>query len=318
MPVKRLVNTHALLVVLPIFGNPALAIACLRSLRSSVSGTSDRVIILNDRGPESERVDDLLRRELANYPGSFRFVTNPQNLGLVATLNSAIDSVDAERYDVLLVNSDVLLTPGAISEMRRVLRADETTGIVCPRSENASLASVPHLSGLTRSAVSREFARWSKTQPETTTVPVAVGFCMLVRGELFRKFGLFDTVYSPGYGEENDFSMRIRRSGWRAVLANRAFAFHTGGASFGREQVAVLRLKNEIVFRRRYPRYTFDRENFFAQTTAGSAGNQRMSSLWAFVVALVKQAIFSLLGIAPRLSARLIVAVGNAVTRATQ
>lgn len=310
-------ENHSLLVVQPVFGNADLAIECLRSLRSSVTGPHDRVLVFNDRGPESELVDTAFRRELATYPDAFRLVTNPRNLGLVDTLNSALNSVDVENFDVVLVNSDVLVAPGAISEMRRILRADATTGIVCPRSDNASLASIPQLAGLARSTASKEFARWSKAQPESITVPVAVGFCMIIRGELFRDFGLFDTAFSPGYGEENDFSMRIRRGGWRAALANRAFAFHVGGASFGRDRAAVLQLRNEIVFRQRHPRYTFEREKFLANLE-GAAHNQTGTNLRTFVVALVKQMTFSVLGVAPHSSARLIIAAKQLGTRVTQ
>lgn len=302
-------SARPLLVVLPVFGNVKLAIECLRSFAPEARGNSDRVIVVNDRGPESMQVDKALRRELEAYPESFRLVTNSGNLGLVETLNAALGSVNVENYDVLLVNSDVVVTPGAVSEMRRILRGDDNTGIVCPRSDNASLASIPHLAGLTRADATREFARWGEKQPDSTTVPVAVGFCMVVRGELFREFGFFDTVFSPGYGEENDFSMRIRRGGWRIALANRAFAFHVGGASFGRDRAAELQLRNELVFRRRYPRYTFDRERFLANETGFSRGNRHVGIVRFFVAALLKTIVFAVLGLAPHSAARLVLAI---------
>ena len=302
-------SARSLLVVLPVFGNAELAIEGLRSFAPEAQSASDRVIVVNDRGPESVQVDAALRRELATYPESFRLVTNSGNLGLVETLNAALGSVKIENYDVLLINSDTVVTPGAISEMRRILRGDDNTGIVCPRSDNASLASVPHLAGLSRADASREFARWATTQPESITVPTAVGFSMVVRGELFREFGLFDTVFSPGYGEENDFSMRVRRGGWRVALANRALAFHVGGASFGRERAAELQLRNELVFRRRYPRYTFDREMFLVSGTGTSSGNRLVIKSLALGVVLVKTIAFAVLGLAPRNAAWLVVAI---------
>jgi len=308
-------STRSLLVVLPVYGNAELAIECLRSFAPEARGASDRVIVVNDRGPESVQVDTALRRELGTYPDTFRLATNSGNLGLVETLNAALSSVDVENYDVLIVNSDILLVPGAIAEMRRILRDDDTTGIVCPRSDNASIASVPHLAGSSRTAASREFARWGTTQPESITVPTAVGFCMVVRGELFRQFGFFDTVFSPGYGEENDFSMRIRRGGWRVALANRAFAFHVGGASFGRDSAAELQLRNEIVFRRRYPGYTFDREMFLVNGTGSSRGSRLAIKSLALGVAIVKTIVFAVLGLAPRNSARLVLAIRNAFHR---
>jgi len=313
--VNTRLSMRPLLVVLPVFGNVSLAIDCLRSFAPEARGTSDRVFVVNDRGPESIQVDIALRRELLAYPESYRLVTNSSNLGLVETLNAVLSSANVENYDVLLVNSDVVLAPGALSEMRRILRGDDNTGIVCPRSNNASLASIPHLAGLSRADASREFVRWGNAQPESTTVPDAVGFCMAIRGELFREFGFFDNIFSPGYGEENDFSMRIRRGGWRIALANRAFAFHVGGASFGRDRAVELQLRNEIVFRRRYPRYTLDREQFLADRTGFVGGNRPAGNTQFYGAALVKTIVFAVLGLAPRSAARLVLAFRKSFRR---
>lgn len=309
MTSKNHSRTHSLLVVLPIFGSEDLAVECLRSLRSEVTSASDVVLVVNDQSPDSDHVDSVLRSELSTYPDTFRLITNPVNRGLVETLNAAISSVDVDKFDVLLINSDVLLTPGAVSEMRRILRADATTGIVCPRSDNASLASIPHLAGSSREEAVQEFSRWRTNQPESITAPVAVGFCMVIRGELFPRFGLFDTAFSPGYGEENDFSMRIRRGGWRVALANRALAFHVGGASFGRDRAAVLQLRNEILFRRRYPRYTFDREMFLHNENEGTHGSSQRWNPYIFGVAVLKQIVFTVLGAAPQSAAKLVLAL---------
>ena len=309
MTVNSRTENNSLVVVLPVFGNVGLATECLRSILADVRGINARVIVINDRGPESDQVDAALRLELSASADAFRLLTNPTNLGLVESLNKVLQTEVADNDDVLLVNSDVRLVPGAISEMRRVLRADASTGIVCPRSDNATIATVPGLKGMPRTDLMRTVADWASTQPESSTVPVAVGFCMVVRGELFRKFGLFDQTFSPGYGEENDFSMRIRQGGWRVALANRAFAFHIGGASFGRGRAAVLQIRNEIVFRRRYPRYTFDRERYLAEENEQSTRVRRASTAVAFGVALIKQIVFTVLGLAPRTSARLVVAI---------
>jgi len=318
MTSKNHSRTHSLLVVLPVFGSVELAVECLRSLRSDVTGASDLVLVVNDQSPDSDHVDSVLRSELSTYPDAFRLVTNPVNRGLVETLNGAISSVEVGNFDVLLINSDVQITPGAVSEMRRILRADGTTGIVCPRSDNASLASIPHLAGYSREEAVHEFSRWCTTQPESITAPVAVGFCMVIRGELFPRFGLFDTAFSPGYGEENDFSMRIRRGGWRVALANRALAYHVGGVSFGRARASVLQLRNEIIFRRRYPRYTFDREMFLHNDNEGNHGSSQRWNPHVFGVAVLKQIVFTVLGVAPQLAAQLVLASRRIDKRSTR
>lgn len=286
------------LVVIPVYGRADLAVACVRSVRHALGSHAARVVMINDRGPESDEVDRELRNELATYSDQYELVTNDRNVGLVGSLNAFVGSESRAGTDVLILNSDVVMTEGSIDEMRKVLRADSTTGIVCPRSDNASIASVPGLRGLSSTDKLSAFTSWSAVNPESSIVPVAVGFCMMIRGELFDGFGLFDPVFSPGYGEENDFSYRIARSGWHVRLANRAFAFHVGRASFGRGQAELMQLRNEIVFRARYPRYTFDIESYLRGT--------RLSS---WFVALLKQTIFTLLRPAPMWGARLVTAI---------
>jgi GT2 family glycosyltransferase len=78
---------------------------------------------------------------------------------------------------------------------------------------------------------------------------------MLVRRDLIDRFGFFDPIYSPGYGEENDFCCRIARHGYTSVLANWAFVFHRGGVSFEETRRRELQRAHMSILRERYPEY---------------------------------------------------------------
>ena len=86
---------------------------------------------------------------------------------------------------------------------------------------------------------------------------------MLIKGEVLRRFDLFDEVYSPGYNEENDFVCRINRCGYSAVVANWAFVFHSGGSSFGdrREKLEAI---NRATLLQRYPEYPRKVEDYLS------------------------------------------------------
>ena len=305
---------RTLLVVIPIYGNVDIALECARSVIKSTSSATTRIVVINDRGPESDDVAKVLRREASKFPGSFEIVTNSRNLGLVGSLNTFLSAENLAGTDVLIVNSDVSIAVGSIDEMRRILRTDSQTGIVCPRSNNASLASVVGLHAESIASATASFVSWSRNVPESTLVPVAVGFCMLIRGELFAEFGHFDPIYSPGYGEENDFSYRIRRGGWQVRLANRAFAFHIGRASFGEARGELLQMRNEIIFRFRYPTYTFEIDRY--QRSVGRPQNtvQPAERLMGWFVSLMKQAVFTLFRPTPMLGARIVLTVRRALT----
>ncbi len=56
----------------------------------------------------------------------------------------------------------------------------------------------------------------------------------------------------PGYGEENDYCLRIAAHGWLAKIANRALVLHAGGKSFAGNRSA-LRAAHQRELERRYP-----------------------------------------------------------------
>ena len=281
-------------------------------MTSSVS-VPTRVVLINDRGPESDDVTKVLRREVSQSSGGFEIVTNSRNLGLVGSLNTFLSGESLAGTDVLIVNSDVSMAADSIEEMRRILRADSRTGIVCPRSNNASIASVEGLDIGSIAVATESFMAWSRNVPESTLVPVAVGFCMLIRGELFDEFGYFDSIYSPGYGEENDFSYRIRRGGWQVRLANRAFAFHIGRASFGQSRGELLQMRNEIIFRFRYPTYTFEIDQYQMMVGREQNSGQRAERLRGWIVSFAKQLVFTMFRPIPTTGARLVLAVRRAL-----
>lgn len=280
---------------------------------SSTSPQTTRVVLINDRGPESDDVTRVLRRDASQSPGGFEVVTNSRNLGLVGSLNTFLSGESLTGTDVLIVNSDVSIANGSIDEMRRILYSDSRTGIVCPRSNNASIASVEGLDAASVESAIASFVSWRRNVPESTLVPVAAGFCMFIRGELFAEFGHFDPIYSPGYGEENDFSYRIRRGGWQIRLANRAFAFHIGRASFGQSRGELLQMRNEIIFRFRYPTYTFDIDRY--QRSVGYRQNtgQPGERLVGWIVSFTKQLVFTVFRPIPTTGARLVLAVRRAL-----
>ena len=116
-----------------------------------------------------------------------------------------------------------------------VAYADPQIAFVSPRSNNASLCSLPHVHGGVLPTQAEAHARWellSRTLPAYHFVPTAVGFYLYVKYLALANFGPLDTDFGVGYEEENDLILRANKVGFRAALANHAFAYHAGSASF--------------------------------------------------------------------------------------
>ncbi len=87
-------------------------------------------------------------------------------------------------------------------------------------------------------------------------LPAAVGHCVLIRRSALDLVGEFDLAFSPGYGEEVDFSQRCLHRGLSHVLADEVFVFHAGGASFSADgRRNPIQDAHERLLQARYPYY---------------------------------------------------------------
>ena len=253
-----------LLIAIPFYKNEALVEPILESLiacAADLAAIEAEVLLFNDSPdyqPLQSALDAILPRAQAAF--ACRLIVNQTNLGFVKTMNRAMSEAASQRQDILLLNSDTIVLPGALPEMVRVAALDAMIGFVNPRSDNATLATLPaaHRRRSLESGFDlAPYAALADRLPQFTYVPTAVGFCMLIRWQILAEFGGLDEIYGAGYNEENDFVMRAGRCGYRAVLANWAFVRHVGEQSFGgaNQTKYVLEARNRPILEKRYPEY---------------------------------------------------------------
>ncbi len=219
-----------------------------------------RVLLIND-SPEVASLLATLEIELPRLQSEVdcTLLTNPHSLGFLRSANLGMQIAKGRRSDVLLLNSDTILYPGAIRELRLVAASDPMIGFVNPRSNNATIARLPGPlpKGSSPDLYADQALHLSKLLPRQHFVPTAAGFCLLIKWKILAEFGFFDEIYGFGYNEDNDYIMRAGRCGYRAVLANRAFVYHKGEASFRlTPRTTKEREKdNFAVLTARYPEY---------------------------------------------------------------
>ncbi len=254
-------------VVVPLYDDLPGIEACLASLVENVDFTLDRVLLTNDAGPLADEIEARVDELIGDHVG-FSYHRNPRNLGFVGNCNQAVLELDSTGNDVLLLNSDTVTTRGFIDELAAVLALSPDHGVVTARSNNATIASLPHRlrdagSPRSPSRTRRTHAAVAALLPRFTIAPVAMGFCYLVRRELIDEYGFFDETFAPGYGEENDFCLRVGLDGHSSVLANRALVFHVGSTSFSSDLAPRLRFGHEKILVERYPFYVAAQQMFF-------------------------------------------------------
>ena len=272
--IGRDVARRPLSIVVPVYGDWGSLARCLESLER-YSAPFDTVMIVNDSGPQADELEASIQPFLERN-AQFEYSRNDENLGFVGTCNRAVLELDSTGNDVVLLNSDAEITQHSLDEMLAVLDISERHGLVCPRSDNATIATVPwrrHASTLhdvgRRERAARIFSEIAPVIPRYYVAPVVVGFCMLIRRNLIDNYGLFDPIFGAGYNEENDMSLRVNELGYSSVIANRALVFHLGSASFG-EQSSLHESTNAAVLRTRYPFYLQAVADFMARGYAAA------------------------------------------------
>lgn len=245
-------------IVVPVYGDLPSLRDCVASLIQHVDVDRHSVLLVNDCGPDADLIERALLQAVEGKRG-FRYERNDHNLGFVGTCNRAVTELDTSDRDVLLLNSDTVVTAGFVDEMHDVLWAEPHHGVVCARSNNATIASMPFRQVRTAERTSERtlevFEQISPLLPRWYVTPVAMGFCFLTRRSLIHEFGLFDEEFAPGYGEENDYCLRINEDGWSSLMANHALVLHAGSKSFVGARRNTLRDAHQKKLELRYPFY---------------------------------------------------------------
>lgn len=261
-PVQR-----GLTVVVPVYNACDEARACLESLIRHTDLSRVRVIVIDD-GSTDPRVLPMLN-EFAGKPGIV-LQANTRNLGYTKTVNIGLR--DAGNDDVVLLNSDTIVTPQWLEGLRSTAYGDDRIGTVTAMSDNAGAFSFPVIGKANPKPVHVSHDDYAATIVQRTAacapveVPTGSGFCMYIRRELIVEIGSFDEGAFPrGYGEENDFCMRALQAGWRNVITSRAFVFHVRSASFGEEKAKLVTAGVDVVTRR-YPDYAQRTKEAFASS----------------------------------------------------
>ena len=166
--------------------------------------------------------------------GRIKIIKNRDNLGFAAGNNQGMAAARGDY--ILLMNNDIVVTPGWLGRMLSCAERDPKIGIVGPMSNYVSgpqlVENVPYniktLEGLDDFAAKFSDQYDSKTQ----RILRVVGFCMLIKRGVVNRIGGMDGRYGLGNFEDDDFSLRATLSGFESWIAEDCFIHHFGNRTF--------------------------------------------------------------------------------------
>jgi len=220
-------NLPLITVVVVTLNNLHLLRNCLNSIYAQDYGAIEIVVV--DNGSD-EDVRGMLTKQFPEV----RMVRLDKNYGFAGGNNRGIE-VAQGKY-IALINNDAVASPQWISSLVATAESDSTIGaaasIIIDGNQPEVLDSCGvgiALDGMSRQAMRGMPApRW--TQPRE--VLVFSGCACLLRMEALNEVGFFDEDFFA-YCEDTDLGLRVRRAGWKIVVAPEAYAHHhyslTGG-----------------------------------------------------------------------------------------
>jgi len=247
-------------VCIPTYGAFDVFAQCLHSVLAHTP-PEVRVLVADDAS-EDPAIGRLVEEVNAVRPphSAVVFHRQPANVGFVHNVNEAMRLL--APADVIVLNSDCVVTEGWYEGLRRAAYSDTRVATACALTNhgtivsiperNQSLANIPQEWSLDAAAAAVR-AESAATHP---TLPVAVGHCVYIRRSALELVGDFDEAFAPGYEEEVDFSQRCIRHGLSHVLADDVFVLHYGWGSFKNSQAAeALRVEHHGLITARYSYY---------------------------------------------------------------
>lgn len=209
---------------------------CLQSVEATVRDLAYEIIVVDNASTDGSAA--MLGEQFPQV----RLIANAENRGFGAANNQAMRLM-AGRY-ALLLNSDTVLTEGAVRELYAFLEARPEAAIACGQLLNAdgsrqnSIAAFPSLVTLLTNAPLLEylFPKRFPSKRHTYLGPIEVdsgiGACLMVRKRAIDSVGMFDERYFFFF-EETDWARQMRAAGWKVFHVPSALIYHLQGQSIG-------------------------------------------------------------------------------------
>lgn len=228
---------NTLAVVIVSFNTRAITRRCLQSL-AAAEGVAPLVVVI-DNGS----TDGSAAMIAAEFP-AVRLLRNSANCGFAAATNQGLRlAIDGAYDNVLLLNSDAFVEPGALATMLEYLCANPEVGVVAPQLLNQdgslqpsgrpfpTLASkLADHSGWSRRGGRNNYLVAGRDYAIPALVDDAPAACLLVRRSVIAQVGGLDEGFRFNY-EDTDWCRRIAAAGWTIMYLPAARVTHLWGAS---------------------------------------------------------------------------------------
>ena len=193
-------------IIIPVLDQLEMTRNCLESIRANTRSPYNVIVIDNN---SSQGTKSFLKNFATNNK-NFTVVTNDENLGWVRAVNQGI-RLSRAPYVCVMNNDTLVVTKDWLRKMIVIAEAEGEIGLVNPTFD------VKNKTAAVSAYVEIDFCR---------------GYCVLIKRAVTERIGGLDEAYGLGYYDDDDFSVRAIRAGFKCVRANGVTVKHLGDSTF--------------------------------------------------------------------------------------
>lgn len=207
-------------IVMLHYGAEGTTQAALKSLSSRA--LSHPLFLINNTASDLSHLAKL-------YPHT-KLIDNHQNLGFAHGVNQGINLALAQGAEaVLLLNNDITIKQGNLTQLANVLKSDPMVGAVAPllvhpKGYDWGASRISRWSGLVR------HRNWPNPPKTNLVVSHASFAAILLSSHAIKKIGLLNEKYFMYY-EDLDYSLRLALANYKIVINPQVEVMHNTSSS---------------------------------------------------------------------------------------
>lgn len=212
-------------VIIPLFNQVDFTTKCIQALTQNTRYPNYEVILL-DNG--STDMTGEFVRGLAERDSRFRVISSEENLGFVKGCNLAAKEAGGEY--IVFLNNDTEVRPGWLEYLVAFAETREDCGaigskLIYPDGNLQEAGAIIFSDG-----DGANFGRHNNPDTLQYNTVAEVDYCsgasLMVRKDLFMKYGGFDERYAPAYSEDADLCFTLRKDGYRVFYQPKSCVVH--------------------------------------------------------------------------------------------
>lgn len=215
-------------VIIPIYGKVDYTLRCLASIALNPPAAAFEVVIVDDCSPDNSL-------QLLSRVRGLRLIRNHENSGFIISCNSGASEAKGQYLHFL--NNDTEVTAGWLDELLRIFEEVPHAGLVGSK--------LVYPDGYLQEAggiIWQDGSAWNwghRQDPAhyaynyVRDTDYISGASIMVPTDLFKRLGMFNTLYTPAYYEDTDLAMAVRQAGMRVVYQPYSRVLHFEGVSSG-------------------------------------------------------------------------------------